>query len=89
MGDKIWGYEILRIFGTRGLVESNAEDGTVRVILQGQAPQVFEARAGSADYFERYLQSLLGLAEMPLAIGDELSPTRWVIRGREQARRQG
>jgi predicted dehydrogenase len=87
MGDKVWGYEILRIFGTRGLVESSAEEGTVRLILQNKAPEVFDARAGSGDYFGLYVKSLLGQGTMPLAIEDELSPTRWVVRAKAKLNR--
>jgi predicted dehydrogenase len=85
MGDKVWGYEILRIFGTRGLVESSAEDGQVRLILQNKPPEVFDARTGSVDYFGMYIQSLLGRGTMPLSIEEELSPTRWVIRAKARA----
>lgn len=84
MGDKVWGYEIFRIFGTKGLVESSAEDGKVRLILQNKAPEVFDTRAAGAggDYFDMYVKSLLGQGSMPLSIEDELSPTRWVIRAK-------
>jgi predicted dehydrogenase len=86
MGSKVWGYEILRIFGTKGIVESIPEDKAVRVMLQGEEPQVYEAATGSGDYFDLFVKSLLGQARMPLSIEDELSPTRWILRARDKAR---
>jgi predicted dehydrogenase len=83
MGDKVWGYEILRIFGTQGLVESNPEEKTVRVVIQNKPPQIIDAKSGSESYFDMFLRTLLGTDTMPMSLEDELSPTRWIIHARE------
>lgn len=86
MSSRVWGYEILRIFGTKGIVESSAEDRTVRLIVQGREPELFDVRTGSKDYFDMFLDALHGISPMPLQIEDELSPTRWVIRAKARAK---
>jgi len=81
-----WGYEILRVFGTLGIIESNAEKKCVRVMIKGQAPVELTDLEPSDDYFDLFVQSLLGVAPMTLSLEEELSPTRWVIRAKKQTR---
>lgn len=86
MGKKIWGYDILRVFGTKGLVESDPEAGTARLILQGKEPEILDTKTECPDYFDMYIQSLLGLGKMPLTMEEELSPVRWIIRAKNSAK---
>jgi predicted dehydrogenase len=79
-----WGYEILRVFGTLGTVESNADGNRARLLLIGQPPQDLDLSAPSDDYFGLFLQSLQGGPAMPLTLEEELSPTRWVIRAKSR-----
>lgn len=81
-----WGYEILRIFGTAGAVESNADGNVARLLLTGQDPQQLDASGPSPSHLDLYLASLRGRGEMPLSLEDEVNPTRWVIRARDAAR---
>ena len=76
------GYEILRVFGTLGIIESNAENSHARLLLTGQPPHELTLSEPSGEYFTLYLESLLGGPAMPLSIEEELSPTRWVIRAK-------
>jgi predicted dehydrogenase len=85
MGDRCWGYEILRVFGTAGIVESTLETGAARLLRPGRAPEMLDVSAPGEDYFDLYVRSLLGQAAMPLTIEDELSPTRWMVRAKQAA----
>ncbi len=77
---QLWGYEVLRIFGTKGLVESQPEAGAVRLVLDGGEPEILVPSNLPGDYFDMFVSALQGGEPMPLSIEDELSPTRWVIR---------
>ncbi len=79
---QIWGYEILRIFGTEGVVESNADGQRARLLRIGEAPRELDVAAPSDDYFDLFVASLQDGVPMPFALEKELSPTRWVIRAR-------
>lgn len=80
---RCWGYEILRVFGTHGIVESTLETGTARLMRNGEEPRDIDVSQPSKDYMDLFIKALNGNGRMPLAIEDELSPTRWIIRARE------
>ncbi|MDD4869398.1 MAG: Gfo/Idh/MocA family oxidoreductase [Kiritimatiellae bacterium] len=82
---RCWGYEILRVFGTRGIIESNADGKQLRLLLNGQPPSELNPSQPTLDYFNLFIRSLCGGDPMPLSIEDELSPTRWVIRAKEKS----
>lgn len=82
-----WGYEIVRIFGTLGILEANADGDRARLILKDQPPVDLTPEVPSADYFSCFAESLTGGAPMPLSMEEELSPTRWAIRARQASRR--
>jgi predicted dehydrogenase len=82
MSQRLWGYEILRVFGTRGILESNTDNDAARLIRSGEAPQPLAPDIPARDYFDLFVASLQQAATMPLAIEDELSPTRWIIRAK-------
>ncbi|WOO43438.1 Gfo/Idh/MocA family oxidoreductase [Rubellicoccus peritrichatus] len=84
-----WGYETLRIFGSKGFVESidNGRIGTLAV--EGCKPQVLDFSASGGDYLESFLLEIkTGMKAIPYSLEDELRPTRWVIRARENNRRR-
>ena len=81
---RCWGYEILRVFGTQGIIESNADGNRGRLLLLGQPPRKLDLSAPSEDYFALFLRSLLGGPAMPMTMEEELSPTRWVIRAKSR-----
>jgi predicted dehydrogenase len=84
-----WGNEHLRVFGPRGFVEAVDGGSRTRLVVgdvdHGPLPPAPPAR----DYFELYLDELLGVAPMPLSLAAELSPTRWVIRAEAVSRDLG
>jgi predicted dehydrogenase len=84
MQERCWGYEILRIFGTQGVVESNAEGARARIIPLGGAPRDLVMSGDTTTCFDLFVDNLLGGKPMPLSLEDELSPTRWVVRAKER-----
>ncbi len=78
-----WGYEILRIFGTQGIIESDLLAGTARLLLPGEGPRLLATSGPSGDYFGLYVDMLRGRGSMPLSLEDELGPTRWVARAKD------
>ncbi len=83
---RCWGYEILRLFGTAGIVESCADGGQARLLRRGQEPEALDLAAPNQDQFRLLIGNLLGQNELPMTMGDELAPTRWVIRARQASR---
>lgn len=81
-GHIIWGYDILRVFGTAGVVESNTLDGTARLLKTGAAPESLAISASASSGLDLMIDSLLDGIPMPLSLTDELSPTRWVVRAK-------
>jgi len=82
---RCWGYEILRVFGTKGIIESNADGNQLRLLINGRPPSEIHPSQPTLDYFNLFIRSLCGGDPMPLSIEDELSPTRWVIRAKEKS----
>ena len=83
LGRSLWGYEIVRIFGTQGLVESNMDGKRARLIQTGREPLDLDQSEPSRNYFDCYVEALLGRSAMPLTTEEELSCTRWVIRAKQ------
>jgi predicted dehydrogenase len=86
-GIGIWGYNAVRIFGTKGLVECSAPGNVTRLVIGDEDRGELDQSAPSLDYFQLILDSLLGGPPLPLDLKRELHPTRTVIRARESARR--
>jgi predicted dehydrogenase len=82
-----WGNEHLRIFGTKGFVESVDGGARTRLVIGDRDLGAIDATAPVDHYFDFYLRSLRGLGEMPLSSEDELHCTRVVIRALESAKR--
>jgi predicted dehydrogenase len=83
-GHIAWSYEILRVFGTAGIVESNLLDGTARLLKPGAAPESLDISAITSSNLDLIIDSLLDAAPMPMSLTDELSPTRLVVRAKSQ-----
>ncbi len=80
----VWGNEHLRIFGTEGFVESVDGGARTRLVLNNEDRGPL-GLSGGADYLDMFLASLGGSAPMPLALEDEVHPTRVLIRARADA----
>lgn len=77
-----WGNEHLRIFGTRGFVESVDAGRRTRLVVGDTDHGQLDCSAVGLDYFACYIDTLLGIGAMPLPLEEELHPTRVVIRAR-------
>lgn len=84
LSKEVWGYEILRIFGTGGIIESSSAGPGTRLIRNGGTPEPLDLSEPSGDYLDMFVASLQGGPAMPLSIESELNPTRWVIRAKQQ-----
>jgi predicted dehydrogenase len=79
-----WGNETLRIFGTKGFVETVDGGTKTRLVLGEKDCGQIDIKGKSLDYFDTYIDSLLGKGNMPLSLEDELHPLRMLIRAREK-----
>jgi predicted dehydrogenase len=83
-----WGNETLRVFGTKGFIETTDGGTKTRLVLNEADKGSIAASEPGREYFDMYISSLLGGEPMPLTIEDELHPTRIVIRAKESIQKQ-
>jgi predicted dehydrogenase len=83
-----WGNETLRIFGTEGTLEAVDGGARTRLIVGEEDLGAIDTSGKIDDYFDLYARTLLGQAEMPFTMEDELHPTRMVIRAKVDADRR-
>ena len=76
------GNEHLRIFGTLGLIEATDGGEKTRLVLQDRDMGPIDVSEPGKDYFDMYIDSLLGINDMPFTLEEELHPTRMVIRAK-------
>ena len=85
-GFELWGNEHLRIFGTNGFMESVDGGTRTRLVIKDQDyGEIKRTGLVDVDYFDMYIDSLLGNEKMPLTIDEELHPTRIAIRAKKSA----
>lgn len=78
-----WGYETLRIFGTKGFVESIDGGRIGTLAISGKTPQTLDLSSPGEDLLDLFLEEILtGEDKVPLSLEEELSPTRWVLRAK-------
>ncbi len=82
-----WGNEHLRIFGTKGFVESTDSGTRTRLVVGDKDLGPIDASAPSREYFDMFAESLLGLGTMPFSMEEELHPTRMTIRAKRRVTR--
>ena len=76
-----WGNEALRIFGTEGFVEAVDGGARTRLVLKDKDLGPLQIKDPPLDYFDMFVDSLLGRTEMPLSLEDELHPLRMLLIG--------
>lgn len=74
------GNECVRVFGTNGYAEITDAGRKSRVIINNEVIGPLDTSEKGKDYFEYFIDSLLGIDKMPLSPEDELHPTRMIIR---------
>lgn len=82
-----WGNEMLRIFGTKGFIETVDGAARHRMVLADRDTGTIDMAPSLPDYFDMMIGEILGNGRMPLSIEDELHPTRMAIRAKRSARR--
>lgn len=81
-----WGNEHVRIFGTRGFVESVDAGARTRLVLLDRNTGPLHPTEPGLDWFRCFLDELTGQGGFPVTLEEELHPTRVVIRAKQTAR---
>ena len=81
-----WGNETLRIFGTRGFVETVDGGSRTRLCLENEDLGPFDAGDPGWGWFGGVLDDVLGMGKMPIPLEEEVHPTRMVLRAKAAAR---
>ena len=79
------GNETLRIFGTKGFVESVDGGTRTRWVTQKNIVEPLE-KVASVDYFDAVAEHLVTGKTMPLTLDEELHPLRMLLRAKEKIR---
>lgn len=80
-----WGNEQLCIFGTRGFVESRDAGAHTRLVVQQTDHGPLDVSEPARDFFDHYVDHLLGMGPMPFTLDEEIHPTRMIIRAHHVA----
>lgn len=84
-----WGYDELRVFGTRGFVEVMNGGESGRLVREGHPPLPLDFTHEVPAFLEGVFQEVLtGKPVSPLTLEEELRPTRWVIRAKADLRKR-
>ncbi len=75
-----WGNETLRLFGTRGMIESTDGGQRTRLVLDDRDAGPLDLSTPAPDWFDALMREILDGQPMPLTLDDELHPTRLVLR---------
>ncbi|MDO8544940.1 MAG: Gfo/Idh/MocA family oxidoreductase [Opitutaceae bacterium] len=79
------GNETLRIFGTKGFIESVDGGTRTRLVTKDQTTEPLPP-VKSADYFDYFAAHVTTGVAMPLTLEEELHPLQMLIRAKEQLR---
>jgi predicted dehydrogenase len=80
-----WGNETLRVFGTQGMLEATDGGTRTRLVLRDRDAGPLDVSAPGVDWFTAVVDEIVDGKPMPLALDDELHPTRVVIRAKAAA----
>jgi predicted dehydrogenase len=84
-GTGIWGYESLKIFGTKGIVESWDGGRQHRLVVGEKDHGPLDVSEESVNYFDHVVASIQGRAPMPWSLEEELHGLRIVLRAKMAA----
>jgi predicted dehydrogenase len=79
-------HETLRIFGTKGFVESTDGGSRTRLVTLTGVVEPLNTSAPGTDYFDFVAKHLTSGAAMPLTSEEELHPLRMLLRAKEKMR---
>ena len=77
-----WGNEMVRVFGTKGMMESVDAGKRTRLVVGDQDRGEIDTSGPAPDWLSLVLDDVLGKNAMPIDLQTELQPTRTVIRAR-------
>jgi predicted dehydrogenase len=80
------GHETLRIFGTKGFIESVDGGTRTRLVTAAGPVEPLDTSAGSRDYFDVIAAHLATGAALPLTSEEELHPLRMLLRAKAKIR---
>ncbi|TBL72418.1 Gfo/Idh/MocA family protein [Paenibacillus thalictri] len=80
-----WGNDHLRIFGTKGFVESTDGGTRTRLVVGDEDRGPLQLWEPERSYLDMYIDCLLGKSEMPLPLEDELHCTRVTVQAKQSA----
>jgi predicted dehydrogenase len=80
------GNETLRIFGTKGFIESVDGGQRTRLATPGKMTEPLERSGPARDYFDFVAASIVSGAPMPLTLEQEFHPLRMLLRAKERLR---
>ncbi|MGH8019746.1 MAG: Gfo/Idh/MocA family protein, partial [Opitutaceae bacterium] len=80
------GHETLRIFGTRGFIESVDGGTRTRLVTRTDVVEPLDVSAPGRDYFDLFAAHLATGAAMPLTVEAELHPLRMLLRAKAKIR---
>jgi predicted dehydrogenase len=84
------GYETLRVFGTKGFIESVDGGARTRLVTKDSVMDPLPREgSGAGDYFDFVAAHVVTGAPMPLTLEEELHPLRMLLRAKERIRREG
>ncbi len=79
------GNETLRIFGTKGFIESVDGGARTRLVTSDKVVEPLDRTPGP-DYFNAFVEHLVTGAAMPLTLEEELHPLRILLRAKAKIR---
>lgn len=79
-------YEALRIFGTKGFIESVDGGARTKLVNDQGVVEPLPKNGESFDYFDAMTKHLATGAAMPLTLDEELHPLRMLLRAKEKIR---
>jgi predicted dehydrogenase len=88
LGFGSWGNEMLRVFGTDGMVEATDGGRRTRLVVGKDDCGPLDVSARPPDWLGGVMADCLGVGPMPLSLEEELHPLRVVIRANAAAKRR-
>lgn len=80
------GHETLRIFGTKGFIESTDGGTRTRLVTHSGTTEPLDTSQPETDYFSFLAAHLATGAAMPLTLEEELHPLRMLLRAKQNLR---
>lgn len=74
----IWGYDSLRLFGRKGILEYDALSNVCKLIIDGDAPQTVNASTPGFDFWELFLDDVEGKG-FPFSLEEEFAPDYFLL----------